>query len=427
MPMPPSKESKPSVSLIEEVTETTEAEISEKCDDSRKKTCPPPTPPNKPTPCTSVKKVAEAPQPRSNSSSPSPLSKENKSSNLNADSDEMVHRTDAMKEDLPSMQKDEPVNQGEEETVSEGKSDETLSHVLNKSFVIEPQSPSDPLRKSPSPLLFPKPKPEKPDQPDTQRFLASKINPTEEEPTASDSSTSYQKEEAHVKYEVPSVIVSLNDLIAGSLDQSLELSPLHEEKKKKAEEKSEDSGQHSDDDSEGSGTEDSVAVSTTAMRGSHAALDVLKDTEDDIQISDNFKGKQASAKSQIESEEYPHYCSEPTLHIKPSDKARSASFGDLLSDSSGCIHVRQPARSVAGNDSAPNDDVLKLEAEISLEMEKTSHLLSKVSHVEKEADGEDMPENLLNKAMEKLMTAEHVLSEVKKLKSTKISVNRKSW
>lgn len=427
--MPPSKESKPSVSSVEEVTEKTEAEISEKCDDSRKKTCPPPTPPNKPTPSSSVRKVAEASQSSSNSHSPTPPSKENKSSNFNADSGEMVHRIDAMKEALPSVRYDEPVNQGEEEKVSEEKSDETVSHGLKKSFVIEPQSPTDPLRKSPSPLLFPKIKPEKPDQPDAQHFLdkISKMNPTEEEPTASDTSDSYQKEEAQMKNEVPSVIVSLNDLVTGSLDQSPVLSPLHEEKKKKAEEKSVDSGQHSDDDSEGSGTEESLAVSTTAMRGSHAALDALNHTEDDIQISDNFKGTQASAKSQIGSEVFSHHCSEPTPHLMPSAKARSASFGDLLSESSICIHVRQHARSVAGNDSAPNDDVMKLEAEISLEIKKTSHLLSRVSQFERGADGEDMPENLLNKAMEKLMKAEHVLSEVKRLKSAKNSVNRKTW
>lgn len=426
--MPPSKEAKTCVSSAEEATEKAEAEkMSEKSHDSRKKTGPPPTPPNKPSSSSSIRNLAEASQSRPNSQPPTPPSKEKKPSHPIVEPDQEVHRTTDEIKDLPSVRYDEPESPSAQETISSG---------INKSSDNEPLTPTDRLRRSPSPLLPPKKKVEKLDQPGTQHILdkTTKTHPTEEQDpsamlqTASDTSVSSpQVQEALPKSEVPSEVVSLNDLVTDSLSLSPVLCHLHEEKKQKAEEKSVDSGQPSDDDSEGSVSEDTLPASTAAMRRSHAGLDVLDASEDDIQISVNFKGTQASTKSQFRSEVFPCQGSEPTPPLKPSAKARSTSFGDLLFDSSVCIQVREHTSAVAGNDGAPCDDARKLEAEVSLEMEKTSELLSRVSQFQRGGDEEGMPENLLAKAMEKLKKADHVLREVTKLKPAKNSINRKSW
>lgn len=428
--MPPSKEPKSYV-LVDEATEKgKDEEMSEQSHDSRKKAGPPPTPPNKPSPCSSVRSLAEASQSRSNSQPPLPPSKEKKPL-LVVESDIQVQgATDEIKK-LPSVQFDEPEGLGAEDNVSEEESEDTVNSGIEKSSVNESQTPTDPFRNSPSPVLHPQP--ENYVQAGTQDILdnTAQTHPTEEQdPTAllqraSDTSASSQAKEALSKNEVPLVVASLDDLVTDTLNLSPILSHCHEEKKNKVEEKSVDSGQHSDDNSEGSGSEDTLATSTAGMRGSHTGLDMLDVSEDDIQISVHFEGTQASTESQVRSVVFP--CQGPEPPVKPSPKGRSTSLENLLSGSSMCIQVRPHTRVVEGNDGVPRDDVMKLEAEVSLEMEETSELLSSVSQFRGGGDGDDVPENLLVKAMEKLNKADHVLREVKKLKPAKNSIERKSW
>lgn len=429
--MPPSKEPKSCVPVEKATEKDKDEEMSEQSHDSRKKAGPPPTPPNKPSSSSSIRNLAEASQSRPNSQPPIPPSKEKKP-NLIVESDQEVQGTTDEIKDLPSVQYDEPESPSAEANVSEDESEETVSSGINKSPCNESQTPTAPPRKSPSPVLYPQKKLENPVQPDTQHVLdkTTQTRLTEEQdPTAllqraSDTSaSSLQAQEALPKKEVPLVVISLNDAVTDSL--SPVLCHCLEEKKKKAEEKSVDSGQHSDDDSEGSGSEDTLAASTAAMRGSHAGLDVLDASEDDIQISVDFKDTRASTESQVRSEVFP--CQGPEPPLKPTPKARSASFENLLSDSSVCIQVRPHTRAVAGNDGVPRDDVMKLEAKVSLEMEETSELLSSMSQFKSGGDEEGVPENLLAKAMEKLHKADHVLREVKKLKPAKNSIKRKSW
>lgn len=437
--MPPSKEVKPCVSPVEEATEDTEAEkMSEKSPDARKKTGPPPTPPCKPS---SMSNAAEASQSRSNSHPPTPPCKEKKPSHPSVEPDQEVQgTTDENKEKEEDNKKEamgteqliskESSVRDDDGQVSEGEAGEVITSGINKVSDNEPQTPIEPLRKNPSPLLTPKKKPEKLVQPDTQhvedKTSLTQLNEVQDPAallqTVSDTS-SLQAEEALPEGEVPSVIVSLNDPVTDSLCPSPLLCHMPEEKKKKAEEKSVDSGQHSDDDSEGSGSEDTLAASTAALRGSHTGLDLLDASEDNIQISVSLRPTKTAPKPQVRSKVFPCRRSEPTPPLKPSTKARSASIGDLLSDSSACIQVRQPTRVVAGSDVAPSDDVMKLEAKVALEMEKTNKLLSRMS----QSGGEGVPEDLLAKAMEKLKQADHVLREVKKLKPAKDSNNRKSW
>uniref|UniRef100_UPI0037E78A8E pleckstrin homology domain-containing family O member 2 n=1 Tax=Semicossyphus pulcher TaxID=241346 RepID=UPI0037E78A8E len=456
-PMPPSKDVKPSVSPGEEATEESNSEkIPEKSPDASKKTGPPPTPPNKPSSSSSVSNLTEASQSRPNSHPPTPPSKAKKPSNPaeqqekevqdkakeNEDKEEasMKEVTDAAvdtdeSEQSISQEDDGPESPSVEGKVSEEESGETSSSGPNKESENEPQAPTEPLKKSPSPLN-PKKKPEKPVQSNTD-YVAEEpsiVQPNEgEDPTAllqtapDTSASSPQAEETLPTSEVPAVVVSLNDQVTDSLSLSPLLCHLPGEKKKKEEEKSVDSGQHSDDDSEGSGSEDTLAASTAALRGSNAGLDVLDASEDDIQISVCLIPPQVAPKPQIRPKAFPCRRSDPTPPLKPSAKARSASIGDLLSESSACTQVGKHTRAEAGSNRAPSDDVMKLEAEVALEMENTKDLLSRVSQSEGGGEGEGMPEDLLTKAMEKLKKADHVLREVKRLAPTKNSCYRKSW
>ncbi|XP_028294552.1 pleckstrin homology domain-containing family O member 2 [Gouania willdenowi] len=90
----------------------------------------------------------------------------------------------------------------------------------------------------------------------------------------------------------------------------------------------------------------------------------------------------------------------PVVPFKPSSKARSASIGDLLSDS-----------------------MSKLSSVVCVEMEETSELLSRVT----QAEGQNIAEDLLTEAMEKLRVAQYVLTKANTLTPTHTSRSRKSW
>lgn len=443
-PMPPSKEAKPCASPAEEVTELAKPDkVPEMCSDAKRKTGPPPTPPNKPS---SNSSIAEASQSRPNSHPPTPPSKENKpspavepvqqvqdTSDENTDKEENSKEingdTDEAEESIPKeavahVGDDKPESPTTEGKDSEEESSEIISSGIKRASGNDPEVPTEPMTKSCSPPPTPKKKPDQLVQPETSHIENCSITtlPNEgQDSTASDTSaSSLQVGDTEPKCEAPSVVVSLNDPPSDSLSLSPLLYHLSMEKKKRAEEKSVDSGQHSDDDSEGSGSEDTLAVSTAALRGSHAGLDVLDGSEDDTHMSVISSPALVATKPQVSPKVSPL---RPASSLKPSVKARSASFGDLLSDSAVCIQVKQPSRAAG----APNDDVLQLETEVALEMEKTSKLLSKASLAQGRDDGENTPENLLAKAMEKLKKADHVLREVKKLKFVNSSSNRKSW
>ncbi|XP_035769472.1 pleckstrin homology domain-containing family O member 2 [Neolamprologus brichardi] len=209
-----------------------------------------------------------------------------------------------------------------------------------------------------------------------------------------------------------------------STTETLTLSPLLYHlsgEKKKQDEKSVDSGQHSDDGSEGSGSQDTLVAATAALRGSHSALDVVDASEDSIQISVILRPAQVTTVPQVSSKNI-----KPIPPLKPSAKGRSASIGNLLSESDVCNQMKESSRGGAVSAGGSSDDVIKLETEVALEMEKTSKLLSKVSQ-DHGSEEEDVPGDLLAEAMEKLKKADHVLREVKKLKCATNGSKRKSW
>uniref|UniRef100_A0A3Q3AYN4 Pleckstrin homology domain containing, family O member 2 n=1 Tax=Kryptolebias marmoratus TaxID=37003 RepID=A0A3Q3AYN4_KRYMA len=306
---------------------------------------------------------------------------------------------------LPPVEGD----QLESATAEERASDEETSDN-------DQQEPAAPQRKSPSPPLTSKKTPEKSVAPATQNKEdpSAVTQPDEARDSTASDTVPLQAPEAHPDSEVPSVVVSCNDPLSDSLGLLCHLSG----EKKKAEEKSVDSGQHSDDESEGSGCEDTLATSTAALRGSNVGLDVLdaSDDSDNIQVSVNLR---PSAEPQVRPNVFPCRRSHPFQKPpKPLNKPKSASICDLLSESTKCTQME------AESTPALKDHVTKLETEVALEMDKTSELLSKAQGGSR---GEDVPEDLLAKALEKLKKADHVLREVKKLKLTKNSMNRMSW
>lgn len=397
-----SEETKPCVSSIEEPTEKPGAgEISERSPNFRKKTDLPPSPPIKPKYDRSS--LEEASHPKSNNQPPTPPSKGKKPIIQILEPAQAVHRTTDEIKDPTSVHIDELDSSGAQEQDSEEESDKTVNIAI-------------------SPALPPKKMQEKNTQPAMQPRIEVQ-DPSGMLPTATATDIDFAREqEVLTKSEVTSEIVFVHEPVPDNLSQSTALSHLHKDIKE-GEEKSVDSGQHSDDDSVSSGSKDTLAALTTVMTGSHVGLGVLELGEHDIQVFGHAQDKQALIKPQVGMEAFLCQGSVQNPPIKPSVKARSVSFGDLLSDSS--VQVMQ--NTSAGNTAIPSDDVVKLKMEVSLQMEKTKELLYRLSMFHKKGVKEDVSENLLAGAMEKLKEADLVLRESKKQNPAKMLINRKSW
>ncbi|XP_030580984.1 104 kDa microneme/rhoptry antigen [Archocentrus centrarchus] len=431
-PKPPAStlnEAKPCASPAEETTDETKPEkLSEMSSDASKKAAPPPMPPNKPSTCSWTSNLADASQ--SKPHPPTPPSKEKKPSHPtvepgrqveglsnedNENEDSSVNKTSET-----TMEIDETVQLISTEALPCVRDDSTEETVNSNKKVMSdsgPQTPTESPRKSPSPLAKFKKKPDGLAESDIQHTEShSAMSHPKEGADYTTSTSSVQSEDALPKSEDPSVIVSMNDSATDNLTSGPLLHQLSGEKKKK-DEKSVDSGQHSDDESDASGSQDTLVASNGVPRGSRDALDVL-DTSD---IQSSVISKPAQVKPKV----FHRVKVEPTIPLKPTTKVRSASTADLLSDSDADIQLKESGRPGAGSAGSPNDDVLNLETEVALEMEKTSKLLSKVSQDQGGSVEEGVPRDLLAEAMEKLKKAEHVLREVKKLKLTKNV--RKSW
>uniref|UniRef100_A0A1A7XLG8 Pleckstrin homology domain containing, family O member 2 n=1 Tax=Iconisemion striatum TaxID=60296 RepID=A0A1A7XLG8_9TELE len=386
-PMPPSKEAKPCATPAEEASEYPKT-------GAKKKTGPPPTPPCKPSsssPLSSTTTV-HLPTPPSKGTQLFKAAEEPREEEAEEDSEgETAMKTKEVPKVLPHLSDDDP-----ESSVSDEITQEMVSNM----------KASDPAeaKESQSPLLSAH-------HPGDPSVITQPNNTLD-----TDTSTSPPPApEVPIQSKVPLVAISDADLITNSLGLSPLLSHLPGEKKK-AEEKSVDSGQHSDDESEGSGSEDTLAASTAALRGSHVALDVLDAAEDNIETSVHLR---PTAELQVRSIALPYRRSEPSQKPpKPSCKPRSVSIGDLLSESSGSPQQEQNSRA------ATDPIVTKLETEVALEIKRTSELLRKAQGG---GHGESMPEDLLGKALEKLKKADHVLKEVQKLKCTNSSSTRMSW
>lgn len=378
VPLPPPKEAKPSV---EGAPEKTKVElIPEDWEDSRKKTSP-----------------------------QMPHSNQLRGNGLSKNSQPPIPPTQGTKPSMVSDQAPDGMGENFKSPVT-GQDSRELSEEGGHSMS---RSPGQQHKKPPGPLVPPKKKPEKLEKAGAQDGL-DKPDPASSIQAASDGLC--DAEEPLPKHQLPSVLVSWTV----SLDDDLSASncALDEEHRAKAEEKSVDSGQHSDDDSDGSRSGDTLAVSTAAMRGSHAGLD-MDSSEDDLP-SLSYSGTLAGTR--VSDTEDPCQSPEADPRGKTSTKSKSASFGDLTSD--GAVGLEQHVG--AARDGPQSRGVRKLQAEIFLEIQKTTELLNSAPERGAGDAGGDLPESLLAKAMEKLQKAERVLREAKKLQSA-APTKRKSW
>lgn len=212
------------------------------------------------------------------------------------------------------------------------------------------------------------------------------------------------------------------------------------------EEKSVDSGQHSAEESENGDTATTTTTlsttTATALLDRHTTLDedsneadetdVLNTqsksnsdqapstdagtpsaTEKDIRSPDSAVAPSVRSKPQILSPR-------PLVPMKPQCKARSASMGDLLAETSAA--QKKPQAESNASVTPVESDMKDFESEMTFEIKNTEELLHAVSDkqtAEGENQGELLPEVLLATAMEKLRKAEEILCVAKSFKMTK--------
>lgn len=384
VPLPPPKEAKPCVASVEAAPEKTKVElIPEDCEDSRKKTSP-----------------------------QTPRSSQPRGSGLSENSQPPVPPTQDTK---PSMVSDQGPDAVGETSKSPGTGQDSRG-LPEEGGPCMSRSPGEQHKKLSGPLVPPKKKPEKLEKAGAQEG-SDKPDPAPSVQAAPELSDGLcEAEEPLPKNQISPVLVSW--MVSQDDVLSASSGALDEEHRARAEEKSLDSGQHSDDDSDGSRTGDTLAVSTAAMRGSHAGLDMDSSEEDlpSLSYSGTLAGTWASNAGDP--------CQSPEADPRGKTSTKSASFGDLTSDCA--AGFEQHVGAAAPKDGPPCHDVRKLQAEIFLEIQKTTELLNKAPQRGASDAGGDLPESLLDKAMEKLQKAERVLREAKKLKSA-APTKRRSW
>lgn len=325
--------------------------------------------------------------------------------------DQVVHKTTDEMKNLTNS-KTESESSGAQEHASEEASEETVGITIAPLIppLIPPKKTQDKVTElSVQPIV---------DR--TSAMLSSKVDEPATVLTGARDTTDIfvSEKEVVTKNEVRSECAFLDDAIPDNFNRSTVLSNFPENSKE-GEEKPTGSGQHLDDGTVGSGSKDTLAA---AMKKSQLGLDVSDGNEDDIQISDHMGGTQAEMNPQVGMEEFLCQVSVPNPPIKPLVMARSASHGDLLLPSS-----VNDTSAVTGGTGTPTDDVAKLKLEVSMQVEKTNELLSRLSKLPNMGAEEDRSVNLLAETMEKLKRADLVLTEGNELSPSKIEINRKSW
>lgn len=393
-PVPPSKDPKSFLLAAEDIPKETKGEKgSEENSDIGKKTGPPPTPPNKPNPQSSVCNLTEPTVSRPSGQPPIPPSKEKKMSLKAVQPHQDVVDTEGEnKKEDDERREDTETDDRSEKAVETKEEQSTEEHHSTSTPILITEESEDSVQSIIKPPVS---------QQEGSENLDAVLQAEDSEPSTKD----------------PSGVCSSNNPLDAGLTTDLLLSHSPKEKQRKAEEKSVDSGQHSDDDSEGSGCEDLLAASSVALQGSQPGLDVLDPCEDEVQI---LPLNQSKVPPKPHSEAKCFHNPKPAVGLKPYTKVKSASFSDLLSDT---VKVTPPVRAGAqgGRNSAEN--VMKLKTEVAVEIQKTNELFDRVSKVQ----GCNEPQDLLSEAMEKLKKADHFLRQVHKIKMANNMYNRKSW
>ena len=288
-------------------------------------------------------------------------------------------------------------------------------------------SPMPPLKKKPLKMCPPKPlSPVKPPQPEAQLTVSVDAIVTQQEDSSSSSETAPSVFPTHVEDTPEPTAESQDDIPTVVLT-------LCEPEAQRA--PSERSICHSEGDSVDSGSEDTLASSTFALRGSQVGLDSVYASEDEGEDYNNPEQIRDAAPpgitiSQVSSvqinliREKPKVAPRPPVPIRPIFKAMSASVGDLLSN------ISEETQDISQRDSGDGlSEVKNLEREIALGLEQTKELLSSTAQTQGEGLGKNLPEDLLAKAVEKLRMADHFLREAKNLEESKrpSTNNRSSW
>lgn len=403
--MSKSPEIQPCVS-IDEATEKDETlKISEASLDLKSKTDQPTTPTIPPK--NVISSPEETSQSRPSDKPPAVPCKAKKPIHWIVNPDQVVPKTMDEIKNLTSS-KTESESSGAQEHVSKEVSEETVG--ITVAPLIPPKKTQDSITElSMKPIV---------DQ--TSEMLTGKVDDPSTVLTGAQDTTDIFKSQKDVvtKNEVRSECVFSDDAIPDNFNHSTVLSNFPENSKE-GEEKAADRGQHSDDDAVGSGSEGTLAA---AMKHSQLGLVVPDGNKDDFQSLDHTGGAQAEMNPQVGMEECLCQVSVLNPPIKPLVMARSASHGDLLLPPSA-----HDTSAVTGGTGTPKNDVEKLKLEVSMQVEKTNELLSRLSKLPNMGTEKDMSVNLLAEAMEKLKRADLVLTEGKELSPLKNEINRKSW
>ncbi|XP_067301257.1 pleckstrin homology domain-containing family O member 2 [Pseudorasbora parva] len=430
-PMPPSKELKPCISVdgaaVEENISDSKGEV--KADDSSEQTpstksVQPPTPPskilkpNQPVTPATVTTEGKNPQEKNEEvngegTKVDGASNEKEGQNESEEVETFAVSKKVLKPQVvmwDSPSKDPSV---EQEVKKSKKASDTTGEVATSvephQLSLTPLSTPESVKKSPGPPAPPKKKPLK--------------TPGKKEDPLVLTDTAILSSEKVLEHDIKLMITEPKTEPVG--DVSIE----------DLEEKSLDSGQHSGEESESG---DQVTPSSAKLKGSSQVLD-LEISEDDLEPSDSKAEslKEPSLKtpsttpetSALKANPTPSHCANksiyPTVPLKHSSKARSASLGDLLVENAEKVESKGKEEQIKRHQS----DMKDLQSKVSLEIEATGELLNSIAtgqSGEAEMKVEARPEILLTAAMEKLRQADEFLREARSLKDRN-KINRLSW
>lgn len=418
-PMPPSKESKPSISVESETDSTDSSESTP----STKSVQPPAPPskhmkPNQPVTPAIVTTEQKETQEKNEEVDAYAGTKGNGASKEKEDQDKpeeveiLILSKQVMKPQVVMWDSPVVVSKDVKQEVKSSKKASDITREV--ATTTEPQqlnsapsSTPESVKKSPGPPAPPKKKPIK--------APAKKEDTPQQgdQPLLSDSSNVSLEKVSEQSFEKDDSKLTIPDP---------KTEPVGDVSSEEIEEKSLDSGQHSGEESE---TGDQGTPSSTKLKGSSQGLD-LETSEDDLEPSDSKAEslEEPSLETQsitpetsvLSAHPTPNQCPNKsmsrTLPLNHSSKGRSASLGDLLSESTERMESK----------GKPQGSELKvLQSKVSIEIEKTGELLNAIATGQSEDKEEASPEMLLAAAMEKLRKADQFLREARSFKDLKNS------
>ncbi|KAK6475108.1 pleckstrin homology domain-containing family O member 2-like [Huso huso] len=467
-PMPPSKLKKPSAPATDEETEDAPAHISLPEDTSE-----PPTPPTKPSSTSEDKPPPSLPSKGLKPVMPSKENKPNPPAGGTEDSAVPVVAQEGTPEPLskeiqPTKEEaeDVPVNEVStiEETVQLAKPPPKPKDLSPETVKNNSAPPGPPKKK---PLLPPKVNASIP--PETNKVSADAtpakevMKPLAPKENITSSPAAKEKiEDTPVSEEILNPPEPMEDVLLAPEPEASSVTPSPGDPVPPPKIVFEDEEGQLKDGAQSSNSEDEfdngdISASTTALNGSRENLDE-ESSEDPADTPENTEQSLKEGDPAAASEELKHEIiqdanttsldghhrqretkkqqldTRPPVPLKYVSKVRCASLGDLLSESK--VKVQNEPFQEPGLGSEISD-LDELQNNIALELEKTEACLQEMEEESLAADGskgtlagkssqkEESPEEILNKAMEKLRQANEVLQEAKNIKENKTEKNER--